>query len=542
MRRTSVVPTRESAVSLISPARTSVLQRKCACGEHTTAGNECDDCQKRNMTLQRSASSAIDAVAIPPVVHDVLRSPGQPLDARSRTQMESSFGHDFSNVRIHTDSQAEQSAAQVNARAYAVERDVVFGAGQYQPQSDKGQHLLAHELAHVVQQSSGSVGPDAEARAEHSANRVMRGEPVSRAMAGRPSAALQRAGKDDVPAGTGAPSPTAAQATAGSAESPINEFDFDKSKIPPQHLERLAALRTKLIAAPGATVVLTGHTDTVGNEKYNVDLGKRRAEAVRDFLTQNKGVNPSQIKIESMGELAPAAGQSPAKLDPEKGERNAKNRRVEIQVTGLPTPASPGKDWSLDPANPGGKKKPFNWQLPPDYPLPPGKSTDKPATTQSTDDKQDNKDKKDKDKGPEVEGAIVATPDGIETTVEVTWKAKSGLGKALHSQFSFTVHVGPDGFSQLESDLTLLKKKITDSTLGGVIQDLQFSMGFNPALNLDKNKANQMVTTFSEKFKVSLEADLVIPKTGIKIPIEISPSVDIHGKPGVEFKVTIFKF
>ena len=94
----------------------------------------------------------------------------------------------------------------------------------------------------------------------------------------------------------------------------------------------------------------------------------------------------------------------------------------------------------------------------------------------------------------------------------------------------------------MESDLTLLKKKIADTILGGTIEDINFSMGFNPALNLDRDKAKNLVTTFSEKFKASLEADLVIPKTSIKIPIELSPSVDIRGKPGFEFKVTIFKF
>src|SRR5260370_29366356 len=92
------------------------------------------------------------------------------------------------------------------------------------------------------------------------------------------------------------------------------------------------------------------------------------------------------------------------------------------------------------------------------------------------------------------------------------------------------------------SDLTLLKKKIKDTILGGTIRDIKFSMGFNPALNLSKDKANNLVTSFSEKFKATLEADLVIPKTSIKIPIDLSPNVDIKGKPGFEFKITLYKF
>ncbi|MGB9632210.1 MAG: DUF4157 domain-containing protein [Chloroflexaceae bacterium] len=89
---------------------------------------------------------------MPPIVHEVLRSPGQPLDAETRAFMEPRFGHDFSRVRVHTDARAAESARAVNALAYTVGRDVVFGAGQYAPGASAGRRLLAHELAHVVQQ------------------------------------------------------------------------------------------------------------------------------------------------------------------------------------------------------------------------------------------------------------------------------------------------------------------------------------------------------------------------------------------------------
>jgi hypothetical protein len=107
----------------------------------------------RASRLQRSAISA-EPANVPPVVHDVLRSPGQPLDGATRDFMEPRFGHDFSRVRIHADSRAAASAQSVNALAYTVGRDVVFGAAQYQPGTQAGRHLLAHELAHVVQQRS----------------------------------------------------------------------------------------------------------------------------------------------------------------------------------------------------------------------------------------------------------------------------------------------------------------------------------------------------------------------------------------------------
>ncbi|MGH2368302.1 MAG: DUF4157 domain-containing protein, partial [Chloroflexota bacterium] len=79
---------------------------------------------------------------------------GQPLSAAARAFFEPRFGHNFGQVRVHTGAPAAASAHAVGAVAYTVGRDVVFGAGQYQPGTDSGQQLLAHELAHVVQQGA----------------------------------------------------------------------------------------------------------------------------------------------------------------------------------------------------------------------------------------------------------------------------------------------------------------------------------------------------------------------------------------------------
>jgi Domain of unknown function (DUF4157) len=89
----------------------------------------------------------------PVIVHEVLGSPGQSLDRGTRTFMESRLGHDFEDVRVHTGVRAERSARAVNARAYTVDSDLVFAAGQYQPETEGGRQLLAHELTHVIQQS-----------------------------------------------------------------------------------------------------------------------------------------------------------------------------------------------------------------------------------------------------------------------------------------------------------------------------------------------------------------------------------------------------
>ena len=87
----------------------------------------------------------------PPAVHEVLRSPGRPLDVGVRAFMEGRFGEDFSGVRIHTDPRAAASAREVDANAYTVGRHIVFGEGRYTPGLPSGDRLLAHELAHVSQ-------------------------------------------------------------------------------------------------------------------------------------------------------------------------------------------------------------------------------------------------------------------------------------------------------------------------------------------------------------------------------------------------------
>jgi hypothetical protein len=94
----------------------------------------------------------------PPIVHEVLRHPGQPLDAPTRASLQPRWAFDFSRVRIHTDAQAAQSARAVDANAYTVGRNIVFGAGQFAPRSHSGRELLHHELMHVVQQRSALPG------------------------------------------------------------------------------------------------------------------------------------------------------------------------------------------------------------------------------------------------------------------------------------------------------------------------------------------------------------------------------------------------
>ena len=81
-----------------------------------------------------------------------LRTGGAPLPKLVRSFFEPRFGHDFSEVRIHADERAADSTRAINAKAFTVGRNIVFGKGQYSPETAMGKRLLAHELTHVVQQ------------------------------------------------------------------------------------------------------------------------------------------------------------------------------------------------------------------------------------------------------------------------------------------------------------------------------------------------------------------------------------------------------
>jgi Domain of unknown function (DUF4157) len=182
------------------PLRTSLLQRKCACGGSAGMTGACEGCGKKRMmgiqtklavsepgdkyeqeadrvaeqvlrtpdlnngrregdapsgslVQRRGSESAPGLTEAPTIVNEALRSPSQPLDAATRAYFEPRFGHDFSRVRVHSGGAAAQSARAVNAVAYTVGHDIVFGAGQFTPGTHEGRRLIAHELAHVAQQS-----------------------------------------------------------------------------------------------------------------------------------------------------------------------------------------------------------------------------------------------------------------------------------------------------------------------------------------------------------------------------------------------------
>jgi Domain of unknown function (DUF4157) len=187
--------TTQKTTSSFTPIQTGLLQRKCnSCGQHMIAGGECTNCQpksglQRKLTIgasndpleleadqiadrvlaaptnntinpapasiQRFTAQTADQADLAPVSVDrVLSSPGRPLETSLQDDMGQRFGHDFSHVRVHTGAEAARSAQDVNANAYTVGHNIVFGAGLFTPGTHNGRRLLAHELTHVVQQSS----------------------------------------------------------------------------------------------------------------------------------------------------------------------------------------------------------------------------------------------------------------------------------------------------------------------------------------------------------------------------------------------------
>jgi len=127
--------------SFFKPAD-KAIQRKCA------------HCEQEEKMLHRKESSAGEVGSGSQLANYVssLSTTGQTLSAGSRQFFEPRFGHDFSNVRIHTDAVAAKSAQSINALAYTTGNNIVFNSGQYSPETSAGQRLMAHELTHVVQQ------------------------------------------------------------------------------------------------------------------------------------------------------------------------------------------------------------------------------------------------------------------------------------------------------------------------------------------------------------------------------------------------------
>jgi Domain of unknown function (DUF4157) len=120
----------------------AALQRKCA---------HCEEEEKKMQRKEMNSSETVAPAQAETYINS-LNAKGRSLGPDERNFFEPRFGHDFSNVQLHTGSEANQSAKSINALAYTHGNNIVFGSGQYQPDTDSGKRLLAHELTHVIQQ------------------------------------------------------------------------------------------------------------------------------------------------------------------------------------------------------------------------------------------------------------------------------------------------------------------------------------------------------------------------------------------------------
>jgi Domain of unknown function (DUF4157) len=224
-----VVAQQSKTVSLLPPTQ-GILQRKCACGNHTFAGGDCSGCQEKR--LQRNAATQAEPTEVPPIIYEVLNSPGQQLNPDTRALMEPYFGHDFSQVRVHTDQRASESARDVNALAYTVGRNVVFQDGQYSPHSTAGREIIAHELTHVVQQQFNSPTPNklqiegANSTIEHEANQ-------SSQMLGKHSSMLPQSFTTSLPqvARQTKPNSQSKSPLATSSSAPMTRTEFEATVL-----------------------------------------------------------------------------------------------------------------------------------------------------------------------------------------------------------------------------------------------------------------------------------------------------------------------
>lgn len=355
-----------SIKSSFTPAPTGLLQRQCACGNHAMGG-KCGECSKKErLGLQTKlkinepgdnyeqevgriaaqvmatsnapprtqhlgdASSQLNGV--PDSVHQTLASPGRPLEPALRQNMEQCFGYDFSRVRVHSGAAAEQSAREVNANAYTVEHNIVFGKGQYSPHTLAGQRLLAHELAHTLQQAKGSAAgaerisdlrDPVEQEADRAASDAIAGRPANVAMA----ASLHTLHRQPLPDVTRRPPARTARLMGSEL---LDGFALNSAVLTEEHKGRLAVLahtlKSLLRSYPGSSVQIIGHTDASGEEKFNEWLGQRRADAISNFLLD------AGVPAAAMATLS--AGESKLRIKTDRPE--PRNRRAEVRFEPKP--------------------------------------------------------------------------------------------------------------------------------------------------------------------------------------------------------------
>lgn len=377
----ALTQSKDTATPTFSLGRRFLLQRKYACGSLTSSlTGECADCKSKkqiqakltigasNDPLEREADRVADQVLAAPAhsavsgaapriqrftgqatgqtgtapasVDGVLAGSGRSLDPALQQDMGQRFGHDFSRVRVHSGAAAEQSARGLNAQAYTVGRDIVFGTGRFAPETSAGRRLIAHELTHVLQQT-GASAPVAVAGS------VVQRQPASPDIGG---GILQPPAVASIDL-RGNASPLLASALGSTT---VDRFALGSAAIPKTGEGALRYSARQILyfmrQYPRSSVHLAGHTDRVGTDERNLTLGQERADAVSTFL-QKEGVPAEIISTESKGEIDPLVPTINDQAEP-------RNRRVNVFFRVGKSTITLGLDKSLELPSPDKEPQP----------------------------------------------------------------------------------------------------------------------------------------------------------------------------------------
>lgn len=288
-----------------------------------------------------------------------LQQGGRPLPADVRSFFEPRFGHDFSRIRVHTEPEAAQTAAAMQARAYTLDEHIFFGARRYAPETTAGRWLLAHELTHTVQQATPSEvsrrrlsGHDEEELEDDALRPKSAGGAIMRSPEGAAGAAVEphglgpvvqrdREGDDDHEDGPeSVGSRTEEIEWSRTSEGIVEEdrgggggfsllnFGIGKTGLKQEHED---FLRDKvyygvLTLDPNARVTITGHADTTGGKKRNDRLAAQRAASVKAVL-QRMGLPGERVDaVKGVGSREPVAANDTV-------AGRARNRGVRIVVS-----------------------------------------------------------------------------------------------------------------------------------------------------------------------------------------------------------------
>jgi len=301
-----------------SSAGPATLQRRCACAGGTPC-SKCDE-EEKGLVQRRTESTSDPAGMLVPDSFLQNLGSGHALDAGTQSFFETRFGHDFSQVRVHTDANAGDSARSLHAQAYTVGRNIVMASGQYAPDTSSGQRLLAHELTHVVQQNASSRLPARAARTPSLAaitGMIQRQADVSALPPAMPCVTIQSPGH---PAGADL------------------MFGFLDTTLNAAHVTAVTTFHTAWVAAGSSTqIAVDGFASTGGPQQDNWQRSCDRPQSVKTKLVA-LGVPASKITTFAHGEST------------EYGPAKAPNDRAVIYTTG----GLAASDLRIDSARQGG--------------------------------------------------------------------------------------------------------------------------------------------------------------------------------------------